>query len=157
MSLNKIIITLPLIALTLTGCLNSNRYSGDVYQASDAKVVQNVVYGTITHVRPVQIQSGDDKNIIGGLGGAVLGGFLGNTVGGGRGRSLATAAGAVAGGLAGQKVQGELNKTQGVELEVRKDDGKTVIVVQKQGESVFRVGERVVLASDGQQVTVSPR
>lgn len=88
MSLNKIIITLPLIALALTGCLNSNRYSGDVYQASDAKIVQNVVYGTITHVRPVQIQSGNDKNIIGGLGGAVLGGFLGNTVGGGRGAPL---------------------------------------------------------------------
>ncbi|MDX6039359.1 glycine zipper 2TM domain-containing protein [Scandinavium lactucae] len=157
MTVHKSLLAIPLLALTLTGCVNNNRLAGDVYQASDAKTIQAVSYGTITNVRPVQLQAGDDTNIVGGIGGAVLGGFLGNTVGGGRGRSLATAAGAVAGGMAGQKIQGEMNKDQGVELEIRKDDGKTVMVVQKQGESVFTVGERVALASDGHQVTVSPR
>jgi outer membrane lipoprotein SlyB len=157
MPVNKLFFSVPLIALTLTGCLNSNRYAGDVYQASDAKTIQTVAYGTILHVRPVQLQAGNDSNVAGGIGGAVLGGFLGNTIGGGTGRSLATAAGAVAGGMAGQKLQGELNKEQGVELEIRKDDGKTIMVVQKQGESVFTTGERVALASDGHQVTVSAR
>ena len=157
MNINKFIFTVPLLALALSGCINSNRYAGDVYQASDAKTIQSVVYGTVVHVRPVQLQAGDDKNIVGAIGGAVLGGFLGNTVGGGRGRSLATAAGAVAGGIAGQAVQGEINKVQGVELEIRKDDGNTVLIVQKQGNSVFTVGQRVVLGSDGHQVTVSPR
>ena len=83
--------------------------------------------------------------------------FLGNTVGGGTGRSLATAAGAVAGGVAGQGVQSAMNKTQGVELEIRKDDGNTIMVVQKQGNTRFSPGQRVVLASNGSQVTVSPR
>lgn len=155
-SKNKFLI-LPILVLTLTGCMNSSRYAGDVYKASDAKIIQSVTYGTITHTRPVQIQAGDDKNIAGGIGGAVLGGFLGNTVGGGTGRSLATATGAVAGGMAGQKIQGEMNKVQGIELEIRKDDGNSVMVVQKQGTSVFTVGERVALASDGHQITVSPR
>ena len=90
-------------------------------------------------------------------GGAVLGGFLGNTIGGGTGRSLATAAGAVAGGVAGQGVQGAMNKTQGVELEIRKDDGNTIMVVQKQGSTPFSVGQRVAIAGSGSQVTVSPR
>lgn len=49
----------------------------DVYTASEAKQVQNVSYGTIVNVRPVQIQGGDDSNVIGAIGGAVLGGFWG--------------------------------------------------------------------------------
>ena len=117
------------------------------------------VVGTLTEMGEiaVQIQGGDENNVMGAIGGAVLGGFLGNTVGGGTGRSLATAAGAVAGGVAGQGVQGAMNKTQGVELEIRKDDGSTIMVVQKQGSTRFSAGQRVVLASNGSQVTVSPR
>ncbi|PDO82451.1 outer membrane lipoprotein SlyB [Kosakonia pseudosacchari] len=150
-------LAVSLIGFTLAGCVNNDTLSGDVYSASEAKQVQNVTYGTIVNVRPVQIQGGDDNNVIGALGGAVLGGFLGNTVGGGTGRSLATAAGAVAGGVAGQSVQGSLNKTQGVELEIRKDDGNTIMVVQKQGSTRFSAGQRVVMASNGRQITVSPR
>lgn len=48
-----------------------------------------------------------------------------------------------------------MNKTQGVELEIRKDDGNTIMVVQKQGNTRFSPGQRVVLASNGSQVTVS--
>ncbi|CAH6660665.1 outer membrane lipoprotein SlyB [Pseudocitrobacter vendiensis] len=151
------VLTASMIGLSLTGCVSSSGLSGDVYSASEAKQVQNVTYGTIVNTRPVQIQGGDDSNVIGAIGGAVLGGFLGNTIGGGTGRSLATAAGAVAGGVAGQGVQGAMNKTQGVELEIRKDDGNTIMVVQKQGDTRFSVGQRVVMASNGSQVTVSPR
>ena len=146
------VLGVSLIGLTLAGCVNDNSLSGDVYSASEAKQVQNVTYGTIVNARP-----GDDTNVVGAIGGAVLGGFLGNTIGGGTGRSLATAAGAVAGGVAGQGVQGAMNKTQGVELEIRKDDGSTIMVVQKQGNTRFSAGQRVVLASNGSQVTVSPR
>lgn len=150
-------LAVTLVGFTLAGCVNDNSLSGDVYTASEAKQVQNVTYGTIVNVRQVQIQGGDDSNVIGALGGAVLGGFLGNTVGGGTGRSLATAAGAVAGGVAGQGVQGAMNKSQGVELEIRKDDGSSIMVVQKQGNSRFAAGQRVALATNGRQVTVSPR
>jgi outer membrane lipoprotein SlyB len=153
----KRMMIVALTGVTLAGCANDSSLSGDVYTASEAKQVQSVTYGTLVGVRPVQIQGGDDSNVIGALGGAVLGGFLGNTVGGGTGRSLATAAGAIAGGVAGQGVQGSINKTQGVELEIRKDDGNTIMVVQKQGNSRFAVGQRVALASNGSQITVSPR
>ncbi|AAX65369.1 putative outer membrane lipoprotein [Salmonella enterica subsp. enterica serovar Choleraesuis str. SC-B67] len=150
------VLAVSLMGLSLAGCVNNDSLSGDVYTASEAKQVQNVTYGTIVNVRPVQIQGGDDSNVIGAIGGAVLGGFLGNTIGG-TGRSLATAAGAVAGGVAGQGVQSAMNKTQAVELEIRKDDGNTIMVVQKQGNTRFSAGQRVVLASNGSQVTVSPR
>ncbi len=153
----KRLVVVALAGMTLAGCVNDNTLSGDVYSASEAKQVQRVTYGTLVSVRPVQIQGGDDSNIIGAIGGAVLGGFLGNTVGGGTGRSLATAAGAVAGGVAGQGVQGSLNKSQGVELEIRQDDGNTIMVVQKQAASRYAVGQRVTMASNGSQITVSPR
>lgn len=133
----KRVLVVSMVGLSLVGCVNNDTLSGDVYTASEAKQVQNVSYGTIVNVRQVQIQGGDDSNVIGAIGGAVLGGFLGNTIGGGTGRSLATAAGAVAGGVAGQGVQSAMNKTQGVELEIRKDDGNTIMVVQKQREHSF--------------------
>ncbi len=151
------VLVVSLVGLSLAGCVNDSSLSGDVYKASDAKQVQSVTYGTVVNVRPVQIQGGDDTNVIGAIGGAVLGGFLGNTVGGGTGRSLATAAGAVAGGVAGQGVQGAVNKSQGVELEIRKDDGNSIMVVQKQGTSKFSAGQRVAIAGSGNQLTVSPR
>ncbi|MEW5289473.1 outer membrane lipoprotein SlyB [Erwinia papayae] len=153
----KRIAIVALTSVTLAGCANNSTLSGDVYSASEARQIQSVTYGTLVSVRPVQIQGGDENNVIGAIGGAVLGGFLGNTIGGGTGRSLATAAGAVAGGVAGQGVQGAMNKSEGVELEIRKDDGNTIMVVQKQAASRFSAGMRVAIASNGSQVTVSPR
>ncbi|MCG8707987.1 glycine zipper 2TM domain-containing protein [Brenneria sp. 4F2] len=153
----KRLLVVTLAGVTLAGCANTSTLSGDVYSASEAKQVQTVTYGTIVSTRPVQIQAGEDSNVIGALGGAVLGGFLGNTIGGGSGRGLATAAGAVAGGVAGQSATGALNRTQGVELEIRRDDGSTIMVVQKQGNTKFSTGQRVAMASNGRSITVSPR
>ncbi|MBA0216124.1 glycine zipper 2TM domain-containing protein [Pectobacterium brasiliense] len=153
----KRLLVVTLAGITLAGCANTSTLSGDVYSASEAKQVQTVTYGTIVSMRPVQIQAGEDSNVIGALGGAVLGGFLGNTIGGGSGRSLATAAGAVAGGVAGQSATSALNRTQGVELEIRRDDGSTIMVVQKQGDTKFSAGQRVAMASNGRSITVSPR
>lgn len=137
----------------LSGCINTGSLSGDTYTASQAKQVQTVTYGTVTRVIPVNIQAGGDENIIGALGGAVLGGLLGNTVGGGTGKTLATAAG----GVAGQNVQGALNKTKGVQLEIRLDNGRVISVVQKGDPNSFRNGQRVSIIGSGNNITVSPR
>lgn len=153
----KHLLITALASVTLVGCVNDNTLSGDVYSASQAKQVQQVSYGTITSVRAVQIQGGDEGNVIGAIGGAVIGGFLGNTVGAGTGRSLATAAGAIAGGLAGQGVQSSVNRSNGVELEIRKDDGNSIMVVQKADATKFSIGQRVSMATSGSTVTVSPR
>ncbi|WAT02746.1 glycine zipper 2TM domain-containing protein [Rouxiella chamberiensis] len=153
----KRIFIVALVGSTLAGCVSDNTLSGNVYSASQAKQIQNVTYGTLVSVRPVQIQGGDENNVIGAIGGAVLGGFLGNTLGGGAGRSLATAGGAVAGGLAGQGVSSALNRSNGVELQIRKDDGNTIMVVQKADSNTkYYVGQRVSMASSGSSITVSP-
>ncbi|MNC50448.1 Outer membrane lipoprotein SlyB precursor [compost metagenome] len=87
----------------------------------------------------------------------MVGGFLGNTVGGGSGRSLATAAGAVGGAAAGSGIQSAMNRSAGVELEVRRDDGVNIVVVQAQGSTQFHNGQRVALVTNGSTTTVSPR
>ncbi len=42
-----------------------------------------------------------------------------------------------------------------MELEIRKDDGNTIMVVQKQGNTRFSAGQRVVLASNGSRYRLS--
>lgn len=154
--LKKVFVGVVAVA-ALSGCVNTSTLSGDTISANDAKQVQTVTYGTVLNARPVTIQAGEDGNVIGAIGGAVLGGLLGNTIGGGSGNTLATAAGAIAGGLAGQQAQGALNRSQGVQLEIRLDSGKNIVVVQKQDPSTFRNGQRVMIANSGNTVTVSPR
>lgn len=129
--MNKLAIAVALAATVLSGCAN-NTASGDTFTASQARQVQTVTYGSIVSARPVTIQGGNNNNVAGAIGGAVVGGFLGNTIGGGRGNSLATAGGAVAGGVAGQGIQSAMNRSEGVQLEIRRDDGSNIVVVQAQ-------------------------
>ncbi|MGC3873997.1 glycine zipper 2TM domain-containing protein [Halomonas sp. GXIMD04776] len=150
---------LPVIALgilTLGGCANSDIYSGDTYRGSQAKTGQTVTYGTIQALRPVSIQA-DDQNsgVLGGLGGAVMGGLLGNQIGGGSGRTIATAAGAIGGSVAGKKIEDSANRVNAVEMEIRRETGDTVIVVQK-ADRDWQVGQRVRLIGNGANMSVAP-
>ncbi|CRY57082.1 MULTISPECIES: outer membrane lipoprotein [Yersinia] len=153
----KLTIIAAIAIATLSGCANNNTLSGDTFSSSQAGQAQTVTYGTLVSVRPVTIQGGDGNNIAGAVGGAVVGGFLGNTIGGGTGRRLGTAAGAVAGGVVGQQVQSMMNRSNGVELEVRRDNGTTFLVVQAQGVTQFHAGQRVTIATHGNTVTITPR
>ena len=91
-------------ATTLSGCANSDVYSGDVYTKDRAKQVQTVSYGTILSTRPVKIQA-DENSLLGTIGGAVVGGLLGSTIGGGTGRDIAAAGGAIAGAVADTRAE----------------------------------------------------
>lgn len=68
----------------------------------------------VTQRAPVK----DQHQIAGTAIGAVAGGLLGNQVGGGKGRTLATVAGAVGGGYAGKKIQ-ENQQTKHTHVERR--------------------------------------
>ncbi|HEX7813890.1 MAG TPA: glycine zipper 2TM domain-containing protein [Dyella sp.] len=59
----------------------------------------------VCHNVEVQDQPKDQHQIAGMAIGAVGGGLLGHQIGGGKGKTLATVGGAVAGGYAGKKVQ----------------------------------------------------
>ncbi|CDG21242.1 Outer membrane lipoprotein pcp [Xenorhabdus poinarii G6] len=146
------------VVTTLSGCADMGALSSDTYSIDQAKQAQDVTYGTIISVRPITIKGrqAGDPNVLGLIGGAVLGGLLGNTVGGGSGQKLATAAGAIAGGLTGQKIEGAMDQAKGIELSIRTDSGKNIVVVQKLDNTVFSRGQRIKIANSGESLTVSP-
>ncbi len=147
-----------LSCILLNGCGNSDLYSGDVVTASQARSARSITYGTIVSIRPVRVQVNEEsKGGIGTLGGAVLGGILGNSVGNGSGQALATAAGAILGGVVGEKAEDKLSQAQALELEIKKDDGSTIAVVQTLGNSQFTVGQRVRIVGSGNSLSVSPQ
>lgn len=61
----------------------------------------------VTHRRPVQ----DENRITGSVLGAVTGGIIGHQFGGGHGKDLATVAGALGGGYAGNQIQGSMQES----------------------------------------------
>ncbi len=139
--------------LALTGCANGDMYSGDVYSAQQAKTVQTVSYGTLTSVRPVKIQE-QDNGTMGTLAGGVLGGVLAHGLGGGSGKQMATVAGALGGAVAGKAIGDKMGQVDGAELEIRKENGDTIVVVQK-ASPTYVPGSRVRIVQSGSKTTVS--
>lgn len=141
-----------LMSLTIVGCANEDIYGGNVYSGAQAKEARSISYGTIVSTRPVKIQS-DNQGVVGTIGGGAIGGIAGSTIGGGTGRALATAVGAVAGAVVGSKVEEKASQVSAIEMVIRKDDGKEIVVVQK-AEANLVPGARVRIVG-GSRLNVS--
>ena len=141
-----------LMSLTLVGCANEDIYGGNVYSGAQAKEARSISYGTIVSIRPVKIQS-DNQGVVGTIGGGAIGGIAGSAIGGGTGRALATAVGAVAGAVVGSKVEEKASQVSAIEMVIRKDDGKEIVVVQK-AEANLVPGARVRIVG-GSRLNVS--
>ncbi|GAB3504737.1 hypothetical protein GCM10027400_00230 [Pseudoxanthomonas daejeonensis] len=151
MKQTKIIVGAALVLgiAALSGCATHN--NPNTFTRSEAGRAQHVETGTVTAVRAVQIQN--DSRGVATATGAVLGGLAGSTVGGGRGQTAATVGGAVAGGAAGNAVAGTTRP--GVEVTVQLESGRTMAVVQEGTPDQFRVGDQVRVSSDGVTTRVS--
>ena len=130
------------LAMLSAGCTN---YSGNTYSGSQVRSAQTVQYGTVVSVQSVTLEE-DRPAVLGTVGGGVVGGVLGNMVGGGRGKTLATIAGAAL-GAAGEKA---LTKQNGLEITVELENGQQLSIVQA-ADQQFSPGERVrvLRGSDG--------
>ncbi|OWY29776.1 glycine zipper 2TM domain-containing protein [Herbaspirillum robiniae] len=95
--------------------------------------------GEVVAVRAVQHTP--NTSGVGIAGGAVVGGLLGNQVGGGTGRTLATIAGAVGGGYAGNEVEKRARTTTSYVVDVRMENGKSRSFPQTSEQ--WRVGDQV--------------
>ncbi|MDG2915101.1 glycine zipper 2TM domain-containing protein [Bisgaard Taxon 10/6] len=141
-----------LVGLGVTGCANTDIFSGDVYTADQAKEARSISYGTIVSARAVKVQA-DNQGVIGTVGGGALGGIAGSTVGGGSGRAVASAIGAVAGAVIGSKVEEKASQVDALELVIKKDDGNEIVVVQK-ADASLKPGARVRIVG-GSKLNVS--
>lgn len=152
--MKKFSLTAALMAsLTLVGCANTDVFSGDVYTADQAKEARSISYGTIVSVRNVKIQA-DSKGVLGTVGGGVIGGIAGSGIGGGSGQAIASAIGAVTGAVFGNTVEQKANQVSSLEMVIRKDDGKEIVVVQKK-EDGFVAGKRVRIVGSNADLNVS--
>lgn len=109
--------------------------------------------GVVEEVRAVPL--GDrGSSIAGTIAGGSVGAVAGGNVGSGRGSQAASVAGAVAGSIAGNVLAGNVGSRDGVEITVRLDSGRQLLIVQPDGEQ-FKPGERVRVLSDrrGTRVT----
>ena len=63
--------------------------------------------------------------------------------------------GAILGGAAGNAVGGAIGKSNGVNITIRLDNGRTISVVQAVNKSLFKKGDRVQVNRQGQSARVS--
>ena len=101
-------------------------------------------YGTVQSVEVVQ-RSGSN-NLLGTVGGAVVGGVLGHQIGGGTGNTVPTLAGAAGGAVAGNRVQQNMQNGQAQQsyrIALRMDDGSTTAIVQDNPPASLQAGDRV--------------
>jgi len=111
---------------------------------AQAPVCQNC--GRVTDVH-TETRKGKASGV-GAVGGAVVGGLLGNMVGGGNGRKLATVAGAVGGGYAGNEIE-KNQKTYTVwVVQVEERDGRTRRF-ERSADPGLRIGDEVRLTEHG--------
>ncbi|HCY14820.1 MAG: hypothetical protein A2Z93_15980 [Curvibacter sp. GWA2_64_110] len=89
---------------------------------------------TVTAVTPVEREGAPSG--AGAVAGGVLGALVGNQFGGGDGKTLATIAGAVGGGMAGNAVEKKMKKVTVYRVDLRMDDGSVHSVEQATPASV---------------------
>lgn len=136
-----------ILPFLVVSCAQSS-LTGDTVSRNEAGRAQSVRTGTITSIRPVKIEGGTTG---GTLVGAGVGGLLGNQLGGGSGRTAATVGGALAGGALGSHAGQNMTSRNGLEIEVRLDNGggRISVVQEANPRETFSVGNRVRVISGG--------
>lgn len=88
------------------------------------------------------VEKKGEGSALGLIGGGVAGALLGNQIGAGRGKTLATIAGAAGGAYAGKKVEENVTATNVWQVSVRFDDGEEATYAFEQ-DPRFAAGDRV--------------
>jgi outer membrane lipoprotein SlyB len=136
------------VALLCSGCASNS--GKPLVPHSHSGQMFRVETGTVLSVREVVIEGSTDTNV-GLYGGAIMGGAAGSGIGnGGFGTTMASAAGAVGGMIAGRQIEKAVTKADGYEITIELDGGRQIMVVQKQSDGGFIDGDRVrVMVGDG--------
>ena len=146
-------ISISLLTLGLTGCVSG--LQGSTYSRSEARQVQEVEFGTVLSTNPVVIEG--KQSGAGQLPGAIIGGVAGSSVGEGKGQQIFTILGAVGGAVVGSMIEEQATRSQGLELTIKMDSGKTLSIVQEvDNVNVFREGQRVRVLTQSALARVSP-
>lgn len=129
---------LGLALALLAGCAAGPSGSGNAHEEQEIRM------GVVENVRQVPIPG--SSGYAGALGGGAAGGIAGGSVGSGRGSSAAAVLGTIAGSVAGRAIESASTSKEGLEIAVRLDSGRLLLIAQPAGE-VFKPGDRVRVVS----------
>ncbi len=131
-------LTLALVLpLLLAACAAPpSRYAGGGYDGRYGGYSRCADCGVVDQINRVDGERRSDGT--GAVLGGIIGGVLGNQVGSGDGRRAATVAGAIAGGVAGHAIERDVRSAPRYELRIRMDDGRRVVVVQRELDGLRR-------------------
>ena len=125
--------------ILLSGCATSA--SSNSFSRATARTSFDVYYGEVIDVRAVEIEG--EATMFGRLGGSVIGAALGRGESARYGaRRIESAAGAVAGSIAGDAIERRITQEDGLEVIVELDTRETIAVVQA-SDIQFSPGDRV--------------
>ena len=150
--MRKFALVTVVAALALAGCAQDIP-TNSTYQYGQTGVAQSVEFATVESVRPVVLDKGTTG--VGAGAGALVGGVAGAAlIGHGWGSAAAGLLGAVGGGLAGNAIEQNTSKSQGLEITVRRRNG-TLLAISQPANEQFYPGDRVRLLNDGGRMRVT--
>lgn len=130
----------------LEGC--APRIGGSNYSVRGSGEMSDTYRGVVVSARPITIsaKTAENENTpgAGALAGGLAGGYAASHIGGGNGSIIAGGLGALAGAVGGHFAERGLTDQEGVEYQVRLEDGRLTTIAQG-AEPVIRVGQRVLV------------
>ncbi|SEI20990.1 hypothetical protein [Paraburkholderia hospita] len=150
----KIIVSLVLASM-LSACAGVDFGSPNTYQRYDVQRAGTLEEGTVLRTRAITIEASQDNSGLTSLISAGVGAFLGSrTIGNGTGRYIAGALTGAASGFVTQKVSQVLSHHSGIEIIVRTNTGRNVVVAQPDDQQ-FAPGDHVLLISTNSGLSVT--
>lgn len=150
----KIIISL-VFASMLSACAGVDFGSPNTYQRYDVQRAGTLEEGTVLRTRAITIEASQENSGLTSLISAGVGAFLGSrTIGNGTGRYIAGALSGAASGFVTQKVSQVLSHRSGLEIIVRTNTGRNVVVAQPDDQQ-FAPGDHVLLVSTNSGLRVT--
>ena len=122
----------------MSGCASSS--SPSTYSRKSVNKSHSVRLGTVESVRYVKLEG--TRSGAGAVTGAVAGGIAGSTIGHNTGSRLGAVGGAAIGAAGGAFAEEKLTGSKGLEIVVKLDSGKSIVVAQK-ADILFSKGNRV--------------
>lgn len=135
---------LPAMLVLVAGCTFPSK--GSVVPQSQTNVMHSLELGTVLAVKDVVIEG--DRSALGRWGGGAVGAAAASPDGGRYSTEdrLATAAGGVAGAVAGEAIEEAVTRVDAQEITIQLDRGRTVMITQETTDGRFQQGDRVQVA-----------
>lgn len=144
-----------IICILMGGIFTASCSSPDnTISRAEVNTMQTTAMGIIEQITVVNVDG--EQTWVGSTVGSVSGSVLGAAFGSGWGRIVSSLVGSLVGNFAGREVEEQATKTQGLQLEIRLENGeifKTVVIPDNL--DAFKVGDRVkVLISSSGHIEV---